>query len=444
MESNHRVYSKPICDLQYSVGKTLVNVIDFGGCSHYCSHYILHAMPSISKRNKSPFWYCCYTSADGRRLKKSTEQTDRAKALEFCLSLQRAENMAARGTLTETRARELIGEILERTSGETVAFFTAESWLRDWLRGKEVSKSAGTHTKYAHTVESFIEHLGARARLNVAAISSKDVAGYRDAQIASGKHPNTVRYLVKQLRIPFNAARRQGIITHNPAEAVELPAPAKREDGEETHRDVFTPEQFAALLDAAIAHEHGRPVFEAGEQWRGVILVAYFTGARLQDVANLTWNAIDLPGQTITYRAKKTGKLVTIPMHPELATYLLESPAPDNGKAFLFPALAGRGTGGRSGLSMTFGRIMARAGIEGEVLRAASKGGKGRTVRARSFHSLRHSFNSELANAGVSQEVRMKLTGHTSAEMNKHYTHHELEPLRAAVAKVPGIPRKAA
>jgi hypothetical protein len=40
---------------------------------------------------------------------------------------------------------------------------------------------------------------------------------------------------------------------------------------------------------------------------------------------------------------------------------------------------------------------------------------------------------------GVSQEVRMKLTGHMSAEMNRGYTHHELEPLRAAIAQIPAI-----
>ena len=37
-----------------------------------------------------------------------------------------------------------------------------------------------------------------------------------------------------------------------------------------------------------------------------------------------------------------------------------------------------------------------------------------------------------MANAGVSQEIRQKLAGHVSAEVNRHYTHHELEPLRAA------------
>jgi site-specific recombinase XerD len=41
--------------------------------------------------------------------------------------------------------------------------------------------------------------------------------------------------------------------------------------------------------------------------------------------------------------------------------------------------------------------------------------------------------------AGISQEVRQKLTGHTSAETNKVYTHHELEALRAAVAVIPRI-----
>jgi integrase len=52
---------------------------------------------------------------------------------------------------------------------------------------------------------------------------------------------------------------------------------------------------------------------------------------------------------------------------------------------------------------------------------------------------LRHSFNSALANAGVSQELRMKLTGHSTAAVNTRYTHHELAPLREAVGRVPSL-----
>jgi integrase len=398
-------------------------------------------MATLTKDSKgrSPYFICCYSAADGRRLKKSTKQTDRTKALEVCLALERAEGMAARGTLTEARARELIGEVLERTSGDNLPFYTAEGWLRDWLRGKEISKSEGTHVKYSHTVDSFLKHLGSRAKINIAAIRPKDIATFRDAEIASGKNPNTVRYLIKHLRIPFNAARRQGLLTHNPAESVELPAPAKADDGGETSRDPFTLDQVKALMNAAMAKERGKAIFRAGDEWRGAILCAYYIGARLQDVANVTWDAVDLPGTLITYCARKTGKPVAVPIHPELESYLLELPAPNSGKAFVFPKLAGQRTGGRSGLSMTFSRIMARARITPQIVHTRKEGGLGRTVRTLSFHSLRYSFNSALANAGISQEVRQKLTGNTSPEMNKRYTHHELAPLRAAIRSIPAL-----
>jgi integrase len=62
-----------------------------------------------------------------------------------------------------------------------------------------------------------------------------------------------------------------------------------------------------------------------------------------------------------------------------------------------------------------------------------------RQLSRRSFHALRHSFNSAMANEGVSQEVRMKLTGHKTEAVNRGYTHHELAPLRAAVDKIPSL-----
>ena len=44
-----------------------------------------------------------------------------------------------------------------------------------------------------------------------------------------------------------------------------------------------------------------------------------------------------------------------------------------------------------------------------------------------------------MANAGVAVEVRQKFTGHASAEMNQHYTHHEIATLRAAIEKLPDV-----
>jgi site-specific recombinase XerD len=80
---------------------------------------------------------------------------------------------------------------------------------------------------------------------------------------------------------------------------------------------------------------------------------------------------------------------------------------------------------------------MTRAKITGET--AKPKGKAGKTRNARSFHCLRHSFVSGLANAGVGVEMRQALAGHASAEMNLKYTHREIESLREAMKDFPGL-----
>ena len=103
--------------------------------------------------------------------------------------------------------------------------------------------------------------------------------------------------------------------------------------------------------------------------------------------------------------------------------------------SFVMPTMVGKESGGKQGLSEAFKRIAGRAGLDVQEV----QGGGARKICRRSFHSLRHSFASALANAGVSPEVRMKLTGHTTEAAHKTYTHHDMETLRAALSKVATI-----
>jgi integrase len=373
-------------------------------------------MASLWKREKSPYWFCCYTSADGQRLKKSTKQTDRKKAWEVCLSIERAEQFAKNGTLTEQTATKILGEIVERTTGEPFRNMATTEWFEQWVAGKAQTKSAATAERYKQVKRDFLDSLAKRAKLSLAHLTPKDIRAYRDAELAARKSNKTANLSVKIVSAAFNAAFRQGYITANPCTALDsLPE-------ETAERSNFTPKQVARLVKAA-----------EGE-WRNAILFAYYTGARLRDVANMRWSAIDLTSKLINFTPGKTKKPVTIPLHSDLERYLLKSPG--IGKAFVFPSLAERSTGGKNGLSGQFTRVMARAGIEGKITRHTAGG---RANSSLSFHSLRHSFNSAMANAGVAQEVRQKLTGHSSADMNRIYTHHELEPLRAAVATIPSL-----
>src|SRR4051812_29093058 len=98
-------------------------------------------MASIRKdpRGKSPFWRACYTDATGARIQKSTRTRNHDEAMRLALQLERTARLARRGELSESRARELISELLEQiTEGrETVRAISAAKYLTDWLAGKE-------------------------------------------------------------------------------------------------------------------------------------------------------------------------------------------------------------------------------------------------------------------------------------------------------------------
>jgi len=140
-------------------------------------------MASIHKdpRGKSPFWYCAYRLPNGKRTFRSTKLTDRKAADEFYRRLEYASHESKAGRLTETRARELISEIVEHATGEPLRNYTAEEWLREWLQGKKVTKAGGTFLKYENAINGFLASLGTRAKLNVNQIAPRDVLRFRDA-----------------------------------------------------------------------------------------------------------------------------------------------------------------------------------------------------------------------------------------------------------------------
>ena len=377
-------------------------------------------MASLHKdpRGKSPFWYCAFTLPDGRRAFRSTKQTERKLALGICLEWEKCAGHGRGGSFTEAQARKVLNSILENTGQAPMQTETIHDYFTNWLNGKELANKPRTAERYGIVVEKFLASLGQKARRPLGALTPRDLESFRNQSIDDGKAPKTISIEIKILRTVLNVARRQGRITANPAEAVELPKIVSHT------RDVFTPEQVRMLLAAA------------KDEWQTAILTGYYLGARLTDVVNLTWENVDLTGGVITYEQRKTGKPVTAPLHPDLKDHLLKL-AGDNPRAPLCPALQKRSVGGRKGLSVSFTNIMRDAGIGQQQVKG--KGKQGRKFSKLSFHSLRHTFTSALANANVPAEVRQKLTGHADAATHQKYTHLELAPLQAAIASLPSV-----
>jgi integrase len=376
---------------------------------------------------KTPFWIACFNGigSDGRvrRLKRSTKTTDRKLAQRLADEWEQLEKLAGKGRLTESHCRKVIAQMYERTVGEPLHFRTTREHLSEWVESKKNETELRTYWKYRQTVDEFLAHIGVKADRLLREITPGDIRSWRDALKRKGLAAPTVNDAIKTLRMPFKAAHDAGYIEINPC--TKNSVRPVRDDARNVEKDVFTLEQVASLIGAA-----------KSEDWKGAILCGYYTGLRLRDVADLQWNAINSEEQKITVTTRKTRKDVTVPIHPQFASWL-EEQTRGIGKAPVFPTLAGKSGAGKSGLSMQFKRIMERAGIRGRLLREAN--GQGRSQSSLSFHSLRHGFVSSMANAGVAQELRQKLTGHASAQMNAQYTHHELEALRAAVLVIPSI-----
>jgi integrase len=375
-------------------------------------------------RNRSPYWYASFTAADGRRLKKSTKTTDKELAKQMAAEWESIGKAGRAGRLFESQCRKVIADLYEKATGSALAFHSARSWLTGWIEEKKVSISPRTKLKYEQIAREFLDHLKQKADAPINGIVDGDLISFRNSLARAGHSASTVNTALKILRSPFHLAHRKGYLAADPCVGVGL-----IDDEADIEKDVFTPEQIGAL------------VAEAQSDWKGVILCGYYTGLRLKDVTELRWESIDpdltklelIPAKT---RRKKKNRKIVLPIHAELAAWLKKQTR-GIGKAPVFPTLAGKSGGGKSGLSMMFKRIMERAGIQGRILR--ERNGEGRSQSSLSFHSLRHSFNSALANADVAQEIRQKLTGHASAAMNEVYTHRELKPLRAAIAKLPSI-----
>jgi integrase len=376
-------------------------------------------MASIHKdpRGKSPYWFVAYTLPDGRRTNRSTKQTDRKKAQDVARTIEKAAQKARAGELTQVAVRKLLGDVLESVGQSPFVSETPRSFFSTWLASKKVSTKSSVYRLYSMVSARFLEFLGERADKPLSSITPGDLIAYRDFRLGTqGVSVGTLRGDFRVLKGVFSSARRQGLLLHSPADAVQLPASKPLE------REVFSPEEIRALIRVA------------NQEWQTAILVGYYLGARLGDAVSLRWNSIDLSKGLIDYTQGKTGRRVVAPIHQDLESQLLFLAGSDTPGGQLCPVLAKTRNNGRAGLSAQFARLVKAAGIDPEEVQAA----RNRFSR-KSFHSLRHSFTSHLANLGISADIRMKLVGHRSTDVHERYTHVSLAPLRAAIAALPPL-----
>ena len=176
-------------------------------------------------------------------------------------------------------------------------------------------------------------------------------------------------------------------------------------------RRAFDDFEFTALLSVA------------GVQ-RIVYLTAGLTGIRHGELKELRWGDINLAGEkpSVTVRASvsKNHKLACLPLHPVLVGALKE----------FRPADAAAG-------DLVFKGLVPRSKVFKGHLKAAKIAKVDSQGRVVDFHSLRHTFCTNLHRAGVPQREAMELMRHNDPRLTATtYTDTSLLSLRSAVQQI--------
>ena len=412
----------------------------------------LYRKTSPATGKKLPSYYCFFRVPDGsggfRQIHRSTKQRTKGEAEKaarrfeeealreagagtemsaaILSKVKEAGELAMRSRLNPAHARRIIGEMMElQGHGETLAEFTVRGWAEDWIKEKKATTAPATAEFYRAATQMFLDYLGPKADAHLESVTSRDVRNFRDHLRKEGRAAKTANHKLKCLRSLFGDAVKQSAILQNPAMAVK-----PLDETDSVPREPFSHAEVGKLVKHATS-----------EEWRGVILLGAYTGMRLGDAATLRAGNVDLSKALIRFTPGKTrrkGTVVEIPMHPDLVSFFKRNAPSPFAATPLFPTLAEFKTGGRGGLSEQFRDIMTAAKVE-RLLTRSTKDGAARDTAKRSFHSLRHTFTTWLASASVPEEVRQKMTGHTSTTTHQRYTHHELATLKGAVKKLPGL-----
>lgn len=344
--------------------------------------------------------------------------------------LREAGEKATQKKLTLDLGREYLRRLVTISAGQSLKVWTVRDWLNEWLNQKIVKAKPATQARYGHSVKAFLDYVGALADTPIEHLNVQHIRQFRDKLSAEGRAAKTCNGYTKDIGMALHAAVKERILQHSPASNLD----ALPED-DSVERMPFSLVEVQKLVKAA-----------PSDDWRGVILLGAFGGLRIGDAATLKVDNLNLTDHLICFVPQKSsrrkGSAITLPMHTELIAFFKANPPSKIAGAPCFPSLCKITVGGHWGLSTSFSKIMTKAGVLRGAGRIHIKGTAGRSVYSRSFHSLRHSFNSWMLNTGVSQETRQELVGHADKETNKGYSHHQLNTLRAAVKSVHGFAKK--
>ena len=271
----------------------------------------------------------------------------------------------------------------------------------EYINHVSFSKTKSYITSVKLSFRMFIKYTGDIKLLH---IDARQVDHFIAETFARSKYAAALYY--RTLKAAFSKAVEWGYLEHNPFVKVKLPRIPQK-------MPIFISIEEMNLILKNSRKECLKPIF----------LFAYYTGLRLSEVLNLHWNDIDLECSFIKVSNTKTfttkGKKERyIPVNKTIKDMLYKLNRGDNNSYVFCDSIGCRFNADY--VSKQFKKAVRLSSINKEV----------------HFHSLRHSFASNLVQHGISLYAVKELLGHENILTTQIYSHLRKQDLLDGVLKL--------
>lgn len=266
-----------------------------------------------------------------------------------------------------------------------------------------ILESTGLKTKYQYKMSTTIRHFFCfiKERHNdINKICDKDILNFIPE--AAKRNKNNMSVVIRALKYTAKYLTDNGLAEIKIDISVFRPATAP------IHMITpYTQEEITAILNAINKNTSKSP-----KRDRAVILLAFNSGLRCVDIRNMKLRDINWKKQELHIVQKKTGKPISVPLNGKtlnaIADYILEERPKCNDDSIFIrvypPYTAINSTSPMDAMVEKYCRL---ASVEKKSYR--------------SFHSLRRSFGTELAEADIPVTSISQLLGHSNIESDKAY-----------------------
>jgi len=321
-------------------------------------------------------------------------------------------NLPQRGRLLELLLEAL--PELNALIGEQKEVITLRVFVDEYSNLIKQNRSAAYHKSVVNSLKHLTDYFGCQRAIQT--IGLKDIEGFISHLQRKVKKPVShsvsrgegYRVYVRTLKAAFNKAVDWNYAKENYFMKVKLPK-----------KQQVNPDYISSTQLAVISMQIENRTIQ------DLVTFAFYTGMRLNEIVNLTWRNVNLSTRIITVGddefTTKGRNQRYIPICEEVALILTFSLREKEniipiGNSYVFCKANGEAFTGDY-VSKIFKKACRAAGID----------------KAIHFHSLRHSFASNLVQKGVNLYTIKELLGHSSISTTEVYAHLNMDTLKEAI-----------